>query len=251
MGVTMRDFWAGRRTNCAAFVLHIAPGMKLSPMCSAFVLLSMIGLGCAQGTQAPDSNTPELGQAGNDVSRAGAGGHPFQNNSGGTAAGGQAGVGASGTSAGEGGSSSALAGAAGSSNASSGASAMGGSPVADAGSGGAGNAAGSAGSTNVAGGSAGGGPSSQACAPHVFAYADPSHTATSVGVSGSFDAWSKVGEPLSYDATTQSWQASVMLDTGSYQYKFVVDGSTWLADPNNTSSVGDGYGGVNSLLVCP
>lgn len=150
---------------------------------------------------------------------------------------------------GTGGSSSAIAGAAG--NASSGASAIGGSPGAGAGSGGVSNAAGSAGSTNVAGGSAGGGPSSQACVPHVFAYADPSHTATSVGVSGSFDAWSKVGEPLSYDATTQSWQASVMLDTGSYQYKFVVDGSTWLADPNNTSSVGDGYGGVNSLLVCP
>ena len=47
-----------------------------------------------------------------------------------------------------------------------------------------------------------------------------------------------------------SWVATVTLDPGSYQYKFIVDGSTWIADPTNPDTVDDGFGGVNSVYKC-
>jgi 1,4-alpha-glucan branching enzyme len=45
------------------------------------------------------------------------------------------------------------------------------------------------------------------------------------------------------------WRIIVPLRTGRYQYKFVIDGTTWKEDPNNPERVDDGFGGFNSLLV--
>jgi hypothetical protein len=58
------------------------------------------------------------------------------------------------------------------------------------------------------------------------------------------------GVPLSYDAVSQSWRLAMSLASGSYQYKFVLNGSEWKADPNNSNSIGDGFGGVNSVIAC-
>jgi len=46
-----------------------------------------------------------------------------------------------------------------------------------------------------------------------------------------------------------TWSAEVYLpwDT-NVQYKFVVDGSSWITDPGNPNQVDDGFGGFNSLL---
>jgi hypothetical protein len=112
--------------------------------------------------------------------------------------------------------------------------------------------AGGAGATGVAGGSPGsaGAPAGQSCAPLTFSYSDQGHTLTSVAVSGSFDAWDTTGIALTYEASSQSWQVAMPLAAGSYQYKFVLDGSDWKSDPANSSSVGDGFGGVNSVVVC-
>ena len=44
------------------------------------------------------------------------------------------------------------------------------------------------------------------------------------------------------------FRTTLKLPPGTYQYKFVVDG-TWVADPANPETVDDGYGGVNSVLT--
>jgi len=78
-----------------------------------------------------------------------------------------------------------------------------------------------------------------------FLYAD--HGESSVKVMGSFDNWT-TGVPMTKQGTL--WQATVPdLAWGSaIQYKFVLNGSTWIPDPNNPNQVDDGMGGKNSLI---
>ena len=44
-----------------------------------------------------------------------------------------------------------------------------------------------------------------------------------------------------------TWEVTVPLAAGSYQYKFVGDGN-WFADPNAAATADDGFGGQNSLV---
>jgi hypothetical protein len=44
------------------------------------------------------------------------------------------------------------------------------------------------------------------------------------------------------------WKATVALPPGRYEYRFVVDGQ-WISDPNATESVGNNFGGTNSVIV--
>jgi hypothetical protein len=132
-------------------------------------------------------------------------------------------------------------------------------------SGGAGTAGGAAagqGGSNANGGNANGGSSGssaqagnggQACAPHQFEYAANDKSLHSVHVSGTFNAWAEPGTPLAHDADSNVWKASVQLAAGNYEYKFVLDGTTWLPDPKNPETHSDTFGGVNSVLtvVCP
>jgi hypothetical protein len=37
---------------------------------------------------------------------------------------------------------------------------------------------------------------------------------------------------------------------GTYQYKFIVDGTMWIADPSDANVVPDGDGGYNSIYTC-
>jgi hypothetical protein len=75
-----------------------------------------------------------------------------------------------------------------------------------------------------------------------FRYEDPS--AGSVSLAGDFNGWNMNANPM-----TQAdgvWTVVVDLDPGTYEYKFVVNGSDWIADPGNPKVVG-AYG--NSQLV--
>jgi 1,4-alpha-glucan branching enzyme len=98
-----------------------------------------------------------------------------------------------------------------------------------------------------------GGAAPATCASHAFAYASAGPSLTSVHLSGTFNAWADPGLPLAYDGPSQTWQLSLELAGGNYAYKFVLDGKTWVADPNNPEQESDTFGGVNSLLtvVCP
>ncbi len=77
-------------------------------------------------------------------------------------------------------------------------------------------------------------------------YRDPK--ASSVAVVGSFNGWSPKANILRRGADGL-WRTEIRLRPGSFQYKLVVDGTRWIADPANSSRVSDGFGAVNSVLV--
>jgi len=103
----------------------------------------------------------------------------------------------------------------------------------------------------AAGGSAAGGSSAQNCATEEFTYA-ADESLQSVHLSGSFNAWADPGMPLTHEAGGP-WTLSLGLAAGNYEYKFVLDGKTWVSDPANPNTANDTFGGVNSVLtvVCP
>jgi 1,4-alpha-glucan branching enzyme len=45
------------------------------------------------------------------------------------------------------------------------------------------------------------------------------------------------------------WERAEELPPGRYEYKFVIDRTSWKEDPNNPQRVDDGFGGFNSLLI--
>jgi 1,4-alpha-glucan branching enzyme len=71
--------------------------------------------------------------------------------------------------------------------------------------------------------------------------------AKAVYLAGEFNDWSPTAQPM-VKADGGLWAATVKLKPGTYQYKFVVDG-TWIEDPGNPETTDDGQGGVNSVLV--
>lgn len=90
------------------------------------------------------------------------------------------------------------------------------------------------------------------CNEITFRYTSAS--ATSVWVTGSFTGWAATPSagavPLARDGDV--WEAATLIEPhGRHVYKFVIDGSTWIADPDNPEREPDGYGGHNSVLyVC-
>ncbi|PKN50001.1 MAG: hypothetical protein CVU63_00525 [Deltaproteobacteria bacterium HGW-Deltaproteobacteria-20] len=80
-----------------------------------------------------------------------------------------------------------------------------------------------------------------------FKFVYPYGGESSVTLKGSFDSWG-VGVPMTQDGTV--WSA-VVDDLGwgtSVQYKFVINGTEWVKDPNNPAEISDGFGGFNSLI---
>ncbi|MBN2564571.1 MAG: glycogen-binding domain-containing protein [Candidatus Eisenbacteria bacterium] len=71
--------------------------------------------------------------------------------------------------------------------------------------------------------------------------------ADAVSVAGEFNKWDPTANPME-KGPDGLWHVTVDLTPGSYKYKFVVDGD-WIADPANSDTVDDGYGGVNSVLT--
>ena len=81
-----------------------------------------------------------------------------------------------------------------------------------------------------------------------FSFSSPG--AGSVALAGSFNDWSTSADPL-VKGENVLWTIVKKLGPGTYQYKFVVNGTDWKADPNNPESTDDGYGGTNSVLQVP
>jgi hypothetical protein len=72
--------------------------------------------------------------------------------------------------------------------------------------------------------------------------------ASSVSVVGSFNGWSPRANVLSR-GDDGVWRTEIRLRPGSFEYKLVVDGTRWIADPANPSRVSDGFGALNSVLI--
>ena len=67
-----------------------------------------------------------------------------------------------------------------------------------------------------------------------------------VYVAGEFNEWDPTATKMTFKAGVYS--ATLKLAAGSYQYKFVIDG-TWCADPENANSVPNDQGTFNSVIT--
>ena len=81
--------------------------------------------------------------------------------------------------------------------------------------------------------------------PVTFELAAPD--AGAVFVAGEFNSWDPEANPLAKDEGGV-FRATIEIAPGTYEYKFVVDG-TWMEDPANPETVSDPYGGKNSVLT--
>ena len=69
----------------------------------------------------------------------------------------------------------------------------------------------------------------------------------SVYLAGVFNQWSLTAKKMAYKAKSGIYTATIKLAPGSYEYKFVIDG-TWCADPENANSVPNDQGTFNSVI---
>lgn len=69
--------------------------------------------------------------------------------------------------------------------------------------------------------------------------------AKSIVIVGDFNKWDKQTNILR-KGVNGKWFIELALSPGSYQYQFLVNDSTWAADPINPVKIEDGFGGYNS-----
>jgi serine protease AprX len=72
--------------------------------------------------------------------------------------------------------------------------------------------------------------------------------AHSVSVAGDFNEWSHVSTPLKRNESGL-WSTEIVIPTGRFEYKFIINGQRWIEDPSNGMKAPDNYGGLNSVLV--
>jgi 1,4-alpha-glucan branching enzyme len=65
---------------------------------------------------------------------------------------------------------------------------------------------------------------------------------------GDFNGWSESATPMSQ--TRNGWETTLSLPRGhSYEYRYLVDGTTWLNDWNADHYVPNDLGGDNSVIL--
>lgn len=69
-----------------------------------------------------------------------------------------------------------------------------------------------------------------------------------VCVAGSFNDWDPEKKPLKYNAAKGVYSGVIMLEPGTYEYKFVIDGE-WQLDENNPNFAHNDFGSLNSMLI--
>ena len=65
-------------------------------------------------------------------------------------------------------------------------------------------------------------------------------------VAGTFNNWNTNANPMKADADGVTWRATLPLEVGKYQYKFVLNGRDWVTDPTAAT---DEAGSGNSVLT--
>ena len=72
----------------------------------------------------------------------------------------------------------------------------------------------------------------------------------SVSVAGEFNGWNAGADPME-NVGGAVWTATLPLDAGEYQYKFVIDGDRWITDPTDDPDLraDDTFGGQNSGVI--
>lgn len=73
--------------------------------------------------------------------------------------------------------------------------------------------------------------------------------ASTVAVVGDFNNWNPQRTRLVRASHEGLWLARLSLPPGVYQYSFVIDGTTWVRDPQSKTVLADGFGGENSVII--
>ena len=73
--------------------------------------------------------------------------------------------------------------------------------------------------------------------------------AASVAVVGDFNGWDPQRTRMIRLDHEGRWTARLKLPPGVHQYSFVIDGSTWVPDPGAKTTLADGFGGRNSVII--
>ncbi len=68
-----------------------------------------------------------------------------------------------------------------------------------------------------------------------------------VCLAGEFNNWNPSAKKMAYKARNSVYSTTIKLAPGSYQYKYIIDG-TWCADPENINSVANDQGTFNSVI---
>lgn len=72
--------------------------------------------------------------------------------------------------------------------------------------------------------------------------------ANTVSVVGDFNDWSATATPLRYAPAEGTWVGMIALPAGRYEYAFLVNGGSWMADPATPASTDD-FGAPNSVVT--
>ncbi|MCK4415077.1 MAG: alpha amylase N-terminal ig-like domain-containing protein [Candidatus Eisenbacteria sp.] len=75
----------------------------------------------------------------------------------------------------------------------------------------------------------------------------PGATPGNIVLAGTFNDWSTTATPMSDANGDGTYETTLILPGGTYQYKFVIDGN-WTPDPQATRTADDGFGGQNSVI---
>ena len=73
--------------------------------------------------------------------------------------------------------------------------------------------------------------------------------AETVALVGDFNGWDAKATLLQASRANGLWTVTLPLVTGTYQYAFVINGTTWVADPTSAIRVEDEFGVSNSVLI--
>ncbi|MEP6990268.1 MAG: isoamylase early set domain-containing protein [bacterium] len=73
--------------------------------------------------------------------------------------------------------------------------------------------------------------------------------ATSVRVVGDFNGWDKSRAPMTRDAASGLWSATLSVRPGRHVYAFVVDDSLWMRDPRAPAAKDEDFGRPGSVLL--
>jgi 1,4-alpha-glucan branching enzyme len=71
-------------------------------------------------------------------------------------------------------------------------------------------------------------------------------SAKTAAIAGTFNGWNTTANLMKREGADMV--ATVELAAGQYEYKFVLEDTTWLTDPSNPLTIDDGRGNTNSLL---
>jgi cyclomaltodextrinase / maltogenic alpha-amylase / neopullulanase len=70
----------------------------------------------------------------------------------------------------------------------------------------------------------------------------------SVNLAGTFNGWRKDSTTMKERGSSGVYEVELELSFGKHEYKFVLNGKTWLQDGSNSESQPDGNGGLNSVV---